>query len=136
MKYVDKTTGATVELRDSRSDFLVLRNEDDGESLRTAVGGGIFSVRQSTNADNVLVLSARSDSESAQGLEQAVKVLAASPGVVAVVPAQIDINGGTRFLLPGSVTVQVRAESARDIKAVIKPPPEMGVGSFQALGCA
>lgn len=24
----------------------------------------------------------------------------------------------------------------RDIKAVIKPPPEMGVGSFQALGCA
>jgi hypothetical protein len=24
----------------------------------------------------------------------------------------------------------------RDIKAVIKPPPEVGVGSFQALGCA
>ena len=125
MKYTDKTTGATVTLPECATSFLaVTGNQGKSRSrrarrprslrstrpasaptVRALLGQRIFSVVASREDDGVVVLTARSDAESATEIQR-LWTSCATWGIQDVVPALVGSDGTTRFALPGRVVVQ------------------------------
>jgi len=102
MRYVDKSIGAAVEMHESRTEFLMLTH-DEREGVVLAPKSGLFSLRPSTNRDNVILLRLRSDNESTRSIENELTRLRENPSVREIVPALIDSDGETRFVVPGRV---------------------------------
>jgi subtilisin family serine protease len=115
MKYFDKSTGRTVELTESGSDFLLIGGTE-GETLRALPTSDRFSIRLSTQGDGVAVLKLRSETESVPGIRSEIERLRRQDGVQAVVPALVDATGQTRYALPQRVNVVSRPEAADAIR--------------------
>ena len=120
MQYRDKSSDRIVKLTDSPTAFLAVAEPGDAESVATLAGQRVFSLNASTNEDGVYVLEAVSDAESPVEIAKAVEALRASPGVHAVMPAQVDEAGETRYVLPGRIAVQFADTPARDVRKLVR----------------
>jgi subtilisin family serine protease len=120
MKYLDKSTGRSVELNSSKTDYLVLV-ESEAEALEPILTSSrTFWTVKSTNKDNVFILSARSQGESVASIEKELAELQQDKRLM-ISPALIDSTGATRFVLPRRVVVQLnfKEHNADNIVATV-----------------
>ena len=115
MNYHDKSTGRTVELRESRTEFLGMAAPDDTEAVNPVLDQRVFSVIKSTNRDGVFLFRVKSEEESPVEITRALDNLRANRSLREVAPALIDADGQARFALPGRVLVRVRDMSAEEV---------------------
>lgn len=109
MQYLDKSSNRIVSLSESRTNFLVLAEPSDSESVAPLLlNQKVFTVTPSTNNDGVFVFEARSEQESSAEIDRAVSNLRSDQRIKAVVPALLDDNGEVRFALPGRVVVRFK----------------------------
>lgn len=121
MRYRDKSSNNTVILFESRTDFLVLAEPGEAESVAPALfNQKVFTVTPSTNNDGVFVFQARSDNESNAEIERAVEALKGDDRIKAVVPALLDDAGEVRFALPGRVVVRFKGVAEAAVKNFLK----------------
>ena len=105
-RYRDKLSGRTVELDESKTDFIALAADEDAETLSPLLRQNVFAVTPSTNRDRIVLLTVRSDAESTVRISETVDELRKSGAVEAVAPALIDDDGITRFVIPGRLMIQ------------------------------
>jgi len=108
MRYLDKSSGRYVALREHPSELIALAAPGDAEALVSISGQGVLAITPSTNQDGVFLLRVRTEQESLIEIQKAAKSIRESPGVRDVVPAWIDENGLTRYSIPGLVLVRFR----------------------------
>jgi subtilisin family serine protease len=133
MRYVDKSIGAAVEMHESRTEFLMLTH-DEREGVVLAPKSGLFSLRPSTNRDNVILLRLRSDNESTRSIENELTRLRENRSVREIVPALIDSDGETRFVVPGRVTLQIKPEFAGGTDSILETLSVDVVRRFRSPG--
>lgn len=149
MRYRDKSTGRTVDLRGSANAFIVVARPTDAEGLQAIFSQPVFSVSQSSEKDGVFLLEVKSDAESLAEVNRIVESLSKNDSIVAVAPALIDNEQHTRYALPGRVIVQFAGatdEQVREFAASVSSttlqkfrrpgsyelavPPEQDISSF------
>ena len=117
MRYKDKSSNITVVLTESATDFLILTEVGDAETVAPVlINQRHFTVTPSTNNDGVFLFQSRSDQESRVEIDKTLTRLKSDDRIKDIVPALVDNSGNVRFALPGRITVRFRNTNESAVK--------------------
>lgn len=134
MKYFDKSTGRTVTLSETPTDFLVMTEPGDGEAALALFSQRVFRIVSSTNNDGVYIARLKSDQESPVEVEKTLTNFRADDRIRFVVPAVTDEEGLTRFMLPDRVVVRFRGLSDRQVQRYVASVSSRVVTRYRTPG--
>ncbi len=133
-RYRDKSTGRTVVLNDSWTEFVALAAPEDAEALAAVTDQNVLSVTRSTNSDGVFILKVNSEAESELQIKATIDRLQSTNLLTAVTPALIDSEGITRYALPDRVVVQFASPKRVSAQAVLSREGASFVREFRSPG--